>query len=69
MQVGLPIISTNNGGQTDLIQDGKNGFLVEYGKLEELNFALNKIIYGRLNKKYHLQEFNINKISNSYLTL
>lgn len=28
MQVGLPIIASNNGGQTDLILDGVNGYLI-----------------------------------------
>jgi len=28
MQVGLPIVSTNHGGQTDLIRDGETGLLV-----------------------------------------
>ena len=31
MQVGLPIIATNNGGQTDLVENGVNGFLVDVG--------------------------------------
>jgi L-malate glycosyltransferase len=29
MQVGLPIVATNHGGQTDFLRDGVNGFLVE----------------------------------------
>jgi len=31
MQVGLPIVATNYGGQVDLIEDGVNGFLVDVG--------------------------------------
>ena len=31
MQVGLPIIATNNGGQVDFVKDNQNGFLIEFG--------------------------------------
>ena len=31
MQVGLPIVSTDYGGQVDLINEGENGKLVKYG--------------------------------------
>jgi len=34
MQVGLPIVATNNGGQVDLIKDGENGFLIEFDDIE-----------------------------------
>lgn len=36
MQVGLPIISTDNGGQVDFIKDGENGFLVKFGDVVSL---------------------------------
>ena len=34
MQVGLPIVATNHGGQVDLVEDGVNGCLVEVGDVE-----------------------------------
>ena len=36
MQVGLPIIATNNGGQTDFIQDGSNGYLIDPRSPEQI---------------------------------
>ena len=37
MSAGLPIVSTDNGGQLDLIHDGRNGILVKPGSIEMLN--------------------------------
>jgi len=34
LQVGLPIVATNNGGQVDLVRDGDNGFLTPVGDIE-----------------------------------
>jgi len=36
MQVGLPIISTNNGGQVDFVIDGVNGYLINVGDHDKL---------------------------------
>lgn len=36
MHCGLPIITTDTGGQTDFIMDGRNGFLVPVGDSETL---------------------------------
>jgi len=36
MQVGLPLIATNYGGQVDLVEDGENGFLVDVGDYEAI---------------------------------
>lgn len=44
MSVGLPIISTNNGGQVDFIKDGENGFLVDVGDVKATVECINKIL-------------------------
>lgn len=36
MEQGVPVIASNVGGIPDLIQDGKNGFLIEAGDAESL---------------------------------
>jgi glycosyltransferase involved in cell wall biosynthesis len=37
MSCGLPIIASRIGGNTSLVKDGKNGFLVEPGNVEEIS--------------------------------
>ena len=37
MTMEIPIITTNVGGNTELIENGKEGILVEYNNKEELN--------------------------------
>lgn len=51
MQVGKPIVSTNNGGQTDFIQDGVNGLLVQP---KNTHLLAEKIKY--LMKDYQMQK-------------
>ncbi len=36
MQVGLPLVATNHGGQVDVIEEGKNGYLVGVGDVESM---------------------------------
>jgi len=36
MQVGLPLVATNHGGQVDVIEEGKNGYLVGVGDIESM---------------------------------
>lgn len=76
MQVGLTIVSTNNGGQVDFIKEGENGFLVEpknskliAKKIKEIiknNNLKNKI--SQKNKK-EIDKFGIGKIAINYLNL
>jgi glycosyltransferase involved in cell wall biosynthesis len=47
MQIGLPIVSTDNGGQADLIVDGENGFLVPPGNELMIADAIRKIIFSK----------------------
>jgi glycosyltransferase involved in cell wall biosynthesis len=48
MACGLPIITTDNGGQRDIIVDNKNGFLVPVGNVDAL---VEKIVYLLENKE------------------
>lgn len=44
MQVGLPIVSTNYGGQVDVIEEGENGLLVEHCSVDALVSGINKLL-------------------------
>lgn len=44
MSLGLPIIATNTGGVSEMVQQNINGFLVKYLDDEELGNALKKLI-------------------------
>ncbi len=61
MQVGLPIISTDNGGQRDLIEEGKNGFLVGFGDTRGLSDKIKKLCFVKGPHK-DLDKFNIKEI-------
>ena len=43
MQHGVPIIASNEGGNSELIEDNANGFLVEYKNQEQLKQAILKL--------------------------
>ncbi len=43
MHAGLPIVATNNGGQIDLIQEGRNGLLIDPGSPAALANAIRTI--------------------------
>ena len=62
MQVGLPIISTDEGGQVDLVQEDKNGFLVKYQNTKELKEKINILITDK-DKMKSISNNNIKKVS------
>lgn len=47
MHNGLPVIATDVGGVSDIVQDNKNGFLV---KLDDINAMVDKILFFYKNK-------------------
>lgn len=74
MQVGLPVISTNNGGQVDLIEEGKNGDLVRFGDETAMIERINKLLKDKKlrNKisqynKNVIKNFRLKKICGEYL--
>ncbi|MEA3232886.1 MAG: glycosyltransferase family 4 protein [Thermodesulfobacteriota bacterium] len=76
MQVGLPIVSTNNGGQVDIVKHRVNGLLVEACNAEALAKAIKELLMDKklyrcisLNNVEALKEFNTNNIISSYLEL
>lgn len=76
MQVGLPIVSTNYGGQVDLIDEGENGFLIEYGNIDYACECIKKVLsdntlrnHMKQNNIKKIMEYNAENIAKKYLSL
>ncbi len=76
MQVGLPIIATNHGGQVDFVKDGENGLLVSYGDEVGLSGAITKLSATALQtKQFHdanlkaCNQFESKNICKQYIEL
>ena len=74
MQVGLPIVATDNGGQVDFINDGQNGFLIRFGDDGGMKNSIERILGNRNMKmkmskenKKKVKEFGLGKIAKGYL--
>jgi glycosyltransferase involved in cell wall biosynthesis len=68
MYAGLPIVSTNNGGQTDLIKRPRNGLLVEPNDIEKLANAIHKF-YSDRDLAEVVGKNNKEDIKNYYMTV
>jgi len=44
LNLGRPVIASNCGGNPEVIQDGKNGLLVEYNNVEQLKLAIKRML-------------------------
>ncbi len=66
MQVGLPIIATNNGGQVDIVQ---KEFLVKYGDVNSASNKIKNLIYRKKTLKSNIKKFDIKEIAREYLKL
>lgn len=76
MQVGLPIVSTDFGGQVDLVKDEENAFLVKYGNKTMMVNAIRKLITDkrtaemmRMKNLEKIKEYKSENIAEKYLEL
>ena len=76
MQVGLPIVATNYGGQTDILEEGKNALLVESKSPRLFANSIEKIFNDKkLVKKFEnnnlkiINNFSIETIAKEHLNL
>jgi len=76
MKIGIPIIASRAGGNMELIEDGENGFLVEYNNKQEITNAILKIIQNpglkerfAARSKQKLNQFNFNDLVNKTIEI
>jgi glycosyltransferase involved in cell wall biosynthesis len=65
MHCGLPIITTDNGGQTDFLKNGVNGFLVPVGDVDSLAEKIN-LLYNDSNLRQSISNTNCKDVKNFY---
>ncbi|MES2668566.1 MAG: glycosyltransferase family 4 protein [Patescibacteria group bacterium] len=71
MQVGLPVVATNEGGQVDLIKEGVNGYLVPVGDETAFAAAILRLLDGKplLGLTDQLEAFDPRVIAERYSML
>lgn len=71
MYFGLPILTTENGGSSTLIEDGKNGYIRNLNNINEWVKIIGDVPKDseviEKNKEYIINEYNWTKISKVYL--
>lgn len=76
MKAGLPIVASNTGANPELVKDGFNGYLYEYGSVDDLvdKILLLKdskqlILFGENGRKWANMNFNSEKFANEMYSL
>ena len=76
MHFGLPIVSTNNGGQTDFLKHEENALLINVGDVESCTraierFMTDKGLYDRCSQQNRkkIKDFYAETVANKYLAL
>ena len=76
MYFGLPIVSTNYGGQTDFLFDGKNALLLNVGDFETCTAHIQRFISDKklyricsVNSRKDLAKFSADKVAGAYTEL
>jgi glycosyltransferase involved in cell wall biosynthesis len=73
MTAGLPVITPNEGGQSDFLEDGKTGYLVPPGDVDELAKVMARAAAGReelramgAQNRGRAEEFRIDRVALRY---
>lgn len=73
LSVGLPVITTDAGGITDVICDGKNGIIVRQGATDELSDAIRNLLQStehqnrlRINALETVKKYSYENIAKQY---
>ena len=76
MQVGLPIVSTNIGGQTDFLVEGENALLMSPEKPEAMSKAIARLLCDAglrdrmaTKNKQDVGKFDVKEICQQYLNV
>ncbi len=76
MYAGLPIVATNDGGQVDLVEPGRNGILVNPKDTDVLVAAIRRVhqdqnMAGAMaaNNRRKIENYNIDRNCEEYLTI
>lgn len=76
MLVGLPVVSTNEGGQTDIIEEGRSGFFASIKDAEELAWKVDSLLNDNESRrsiseynKEKIKDFDLDKITGQYQNL
>lgn len=76
MHMGLPIIATNHGGQTDFLKQDENAILIDVGDVNGcrdaiLRFSRDKILYRKCSagNKRKIREFYAENVASEYIRI
>ncbi len=66
MHAGLIVIASNKGANSELIDNGENGFLYEYGNSDDLSKKIEKVIEEKSDFKQKIVEEAMKKANNMF---